>query len=113
MLVPTVHTGRFHQGNGINCIKANYEYTQVWKDRLEGLGISQKPIPFTIQNLQWRGKAAGILFRVGMAKRRNDEPSAIEWLQCCHDFVSAQNQDQEVDQSFKSLRQAVLYELST
>ncbi|EFQ99329.1 hypothetical protein MGYG_02342 [Nannizzia gypsea CBS 118893] len=84
----------------------------VWKDRLEGLGISQQPIPFAIQSLSWKAKAAEILLRVGMAKKRNGDQAAIEWLQCCYDFSFIPNHVEEAGERLKSLRRAVLHELT-
>ncbi|EFE35843.1 uncharacterized protein ARB_04777 [Trichophyton benhamiae CBS 112371] len=85
----------------------------TWKDRLKGLGIAQQPIPFAVQSLEWKTKAADILFRIGIAKKREGDPAAIEWLQCCHDFVFAQSAEQETYEQFESIRQALLHELST
>lgn len=94
--------------------KSNLDYTQTWKDRSKGLGIAQQPFPFAIESLEWKTKAADILFRIGMAKKREGDPAAIEWLQCCQNFVSAQSQEeQEADEQFQSIRQALLHELST
>ncbi|KAG5209802.1 hypothetical protein GTR04_5583 [Trichophyton interdigitale] len=84
----------------------------TWKDRSKGLGIAQQPFPFAIESLEWKTKAADILFRIGMAKKREGDPAAIEWLQCCQNFVSAQSQEeQEADEQFQSIRQALLHEL--
>ncbi|DAA78666.1 TPA_exp: Uncharacterized protein A8136_2451 [Trichophyton benhamiae CBS 112371] len=83
----------------------------TWKDRLKGLGIAQQPIPFAVQSLEWKTKAADILFRIGIAKKREGDPAAIEWLQCCHDFVFAQSAEQETYEQFESIRQALLHEL--
>ncbi|EZF61406.1 hypothetical protein H104_05880 [Trichophyton rubrum CBS 289.86] len=83
----------------------------TWKDRLKGLGIAQQSIPFAIQSLEWKTKAADILFRIGIAKKREGDPAAIEWLQCCQGVVSAQSEEQEEDEQLKSIRQALLHEL--
>lgn len=113
MLVPTVYTGKLRERNRIKSTKSNFDYNQTWKDRLKGLGIAQQPIPFAVQSLEWKTKAADILFRIGIAKKREGDPAAIEWLQCCHDFVFAQSAEQETYEQFESIRQALLHELST
>lgn len=113
MLVPTVYTCKFRERNGIKSTKSNLDSTQTWKDRLKGLGIAQQSIPFAIQSLEWKTKAADILFRIGIAKKREGDPAAIEWLQCCQGVVSAQSEEQEEDEQLKSIRQALLHELST